>query len=124
MEKYFENGTLSDEELQEGIRKALAQSKLCPVFAGAAIALTGIYSLLESIVNFAPHPEIRDTEPASAHVFRTISETFGRITLCKLRSGIFGSDLSLINSQKSSTERLGPLHVILGKTLEKQQLPP
>ena len=121
MEKFFENGTLSDEELYSGIRKAIAEAKLCPVFAGAATALSGIYPLLESIVNFAPHPEMRDSEPHSAHVFRTISETFGRITLCKLKSGVFGSDLSLLNNQKSAMERLGPLHVILGKTLEKVQ---
>jgi elongation factor G len=122
MEKFFENGTLSDEELRSGIHKAIALSKLCPVFAGAATSLIGIYPLLESIVDFSPAPENRTSEPPSAHVFRTISESFGRITLCKLRAGTFGSDLSLLNSQKGSMERLGPLHVILGKTMEKVQL--
>ncbi len=121
MEKFFENGTLSDEELQAGIRKAISESKLCPVFAGASTQLSGIYSLLESIVSFAPHPEMRDAEPPSAHVFRTISESFGRITLCKLKSGIFGADATLLNSQKGSMERLGPLYVIIGKTVEKIQ---
>ena len=119
MEKFFENGTLSDEELYSGIRKAIAESKLCPVFAGAATSLIGIVPLLEAIVNFAPAPELRDAEPLSAHVFRTISESFGRITLCKLRSGVFNSDVTLMNNQRNSMERLGPLHVILGKSLEK-----
>ncbi len=121
MEKFFENGTLSDDDLKEGIRNAIAQSKLCPVFAGASTLLSGIYPLLESIVSFAPHPEIRDAAPLSAHVFRTISESFGRITLCKLKSGVFGSDVTLLNNQKNTMERLGPLHVMTGKNLEKVQ---
>ena len=119
MEKFFEAGTLSDEDLQQGIKKAVQGRNLTPVFAGSALTMKGITNLLDGIVAYAPAPLEKDNEAPAAFVFRTISETFGRITILKLKAGTIKSDATLFNSNKSSNERLGPLHAILGKTIEK-----
>ena len=119
MEKFFEAGTLSDEDLQQGIKKAVQGRNLTPVFAGSALTMKGITNLLDGIVAYAPAPPEKDNEVPAAFVFRTISETFGRITILKLKAGTIKSDATLFNSNKSSNERLGPLHAILGKTIEK-----
>ena len=119
MEKFFEAGTLSDEDLQQGIKTAVQARNLTPVFAGSALTMKGITNLLDGIVAYAPAPLEKDNEAPAAFVFRTISETFGRITILKLKAGTIKSDATLFNSNKSSNERLGPLHAILGKTIEK-----
>ncbi len=119
MEKFFENGTLTETELEAGIRKAVATRNLTPIYPGSALTMKGIVTLLEGLSAFAPAPEDKNLEAPSAFAFRTISETFGRITILKVKSGILKSDATLYNVNKSASERLGPLHTILGKTVEK-----
>src|SRR5436190_24093637 len=59
-------------------------------------------------------------EPFSAYVFRTIADPFaGRINVMKIVSGKVASDATVFNSSRDSAERLGALHVISGKTLDK-----
>jgi elongation factor G len=119
MEKFFENGTLTDGELEQGIRGAVATRNLTPVYAGSSSSLKGIATLMDGIAAYAPAPEDKNAELPSAFVFRTISETFGRITILKVKSGVLKSDVTLYNQTRSTNERLGPLHTILGKTMEK-----
>src|SRR3989442_2817595 len=56
MEKYFEQGTLDDADVLPNIGKAIANSKLCPVFAVSTTTLVGISVLLDHIIEFAPNP--------------------------------------------------------------------
>ena len=59
-------------------------------------------------------------EPFSAYVFRTIADPFaGRINVMKVVSGKVSSDATVLNSTRDTAERLGALHVISGKTLDK-----
>ncbi len=140
MEHFFEAGTLPDDEFIGGIKKAILSGVLMPVFAASATSLIGISTMLDMIVEFAPapsdlgaivgHPDpdrldevveraISDSEPASAYVFKTIVENFGKITVMKVFSGVIKSDATLQNMRVGSPERLGPLHVIQGKSVEK-----
>lgn len=141
MEKYFENGTLEEDEIYANLSKAIASSKLCPVYAVSASTLVGLQVLLDHIVEFAPNPATHEAEygfgdsdltgdrisrkysndePFSAYVFRTIADPFaGRISVMKVISGKVASDATVLNSSRDSAERLGALHVISGKTLDK-----
>lgn len=138
MEKYFEEGTLPDEDVIPNIGKAIANSKLCPVFAVSSITLVGLQHLLEAIVEYAPDPahheaehgktesgeaitrKYSDTEPFSAYVFRTVADPFaGRITVMRVISGKIEHDATVYNSTRSTAERLGALHVVQGKNLDK-----
>src|SRR5256885_9945208 len=56
MEKYFEQGTLDDSDVLPNITNAIAQSKLCPVFAVSTTNLVGLATLLHHIFEFAPDP--------------------------------------------------------------------
>lgn len=62
LEKYFEQGTLADEDLLLNISKAIAASRLCPVFAVSAQTLVGLSSLLDAIVDYAPAPDAHESE--------------------------------------------------------------
>jgi elongation factor G len=139
MEKFFEAGTLTDEELVSGIRQAVLNRTLVPVFAASAHTLKGVATLLEAVAAYAPSPAaagpvagttgpdseeavtraVSDAESPAGYVFRTVSESFGKITLVKVESGVFKSDAQLYNVSKGAAERLGPVHYVLGKHLEK-----
>ncbi|HEX8738498.1 MAG TPA: elongation factor G [Pyrinomonadaceae bacterium] len=141
LEKYFENGTLEDDEVIPNLAKAIANSKLCPVFAVSANTLVGLTCLLDAIIEYAPNPATHEAEygyanaeqegeritrkysndePFSAYVFRTIADPFaGRINVMKVVSGKVASDATVYNSSRDTQERLGALHVIQGKNLDK-----
>jgi elongation factor G len=140
MERFFETGTLNDEEFLGGLRKAIINRTLTPVFAVSSATMIGIVTLLDSIVDYAPNPAdlgpikaragadpdaaeieraVSDTEPPAGYVFRTIVENFGKITILKIFSGVFKSDATMYNTGKGVAERLGPLHVVQGKNMEK-----
>ncbi|MDQ3130801.1 MAG: elongation factor G [Acidobacteriota bacterium] len=141
MEKYFENGTLDEEDIYPNLAKAIAASKLCPVYAVSANSLVGLSILLDHIVEFAPNPATHEAEfgnavagslmerptrrysneePFSAYVFRTIADPFaGRINVMKIVSGKISSDAAVLNSSREFVERLGALHILQGKNLEK-----
>ena len=142
MEKYFENGTLDEADILPNISKAIAQSKLCPVFAVSGETLVGLRALLNGIVDYAPDPahheaeygkpvdakpdaerlarKYSDSEPFSAYCFRTIADPFaGRINVMKVISGKLTTDANVFNSTRGSMERLGVLHNVQGKQLDK-----
>jgi len=142
MEKYFENGTLEESDIIPNINKAIAQSKLCPVFAVSGATLVGLQALMNGIVDYAPDPahhevewglpvdaapdaeriprKYSDSEPFSAYVFRTVADPFaGRINVMKVISGKIQTDANVLNSTKGTMERLGALHTVQGKQLDK-----
>src|SRR5678810_1332996 len=123
MEKYFEQGTLDEEDILPNINNAIAQSKLCPVFAVSSITQVGLRALLNGLVDFAPDPahheaewgrpvdagpdaerigrKYSDDEPFSAYCFRTVADPFaGRINIFKIISGHLGTDANAFNSTR------------------------
>ena len=145
LEKYFENGTLEDEDLLPNINKAIANSRLCPVFAVSSATLTGLTALLDGIVDYAPDPahheaehgrasvdsdggepltrKYSDDEPFSAYVFRTVADPFaGRINVMRVISGHVQHDANVFNSSRGTQERLGALHTMQGKQLDKVEM--
>jgi elongation factor G len=141
MEKYFADGTLPEEDIYPNLAKAIAASKLCPVYAVSSSTAVGLQILLDHIVEFAPTPATHEAEygfadsdmqgdrisrkysndePFSAYVFRTIADPFaGRINVFKVISGKVASDATVQNTSRDAAERLGALHSIQGKTLDK-----
>jgi elongation factor G len=142
MEKYFEEGTLPEEDIVPNISKAIAASKLCPVFAASSLTLVGLSNILDGIVDYAPAPDAHEAEhgrtaaesdggqpltrkyspeePFSAYVFRTVADPFaGRITVMKVISGRVKSDANVQNTTRGAAERLGALHTMQGKQLDK-----
>jgi len=142
MEKYFEQGTLEESDILPNINKAIANSKLCPVFAVSSFTQVGLRALLNGIVDYAPDPahhvaeygravdgppdgdriprKYNDAEPFSAYCFRTVADPFaGRINIMKVISGHVQTDATVLNSSRGITERLGALHTMQGKQLDK-----
>jgi elongation factor G len=135
MERFFEEGTLSNEEATQGLRRAVAQGKLFPVLCASALTNVGIQPILDAIVAYAPSPADRPfaavkrdgsgtvdvpaskSAPYSAFVWRTVADPFaGRITLYRVISGALKQDSTVYNVTRDTQERLGHLVVLQGKT--------
>ena len=136
MEKYLETGDLSPDELKDGIRRAVLTGGLIPVICGAALKTIGIRPLMDLIVSALPSPVDRGpavgiipakdekaerkpdaAEPFSAFVFKTFADPYaGKLTLFRVYSGSATSDFNFYNSTHKSTERLGNLFFLEGKT--------
>ncbi len=134
MNKYFDEGTLSDEDLTVGIKQALIKRNFSPVFALSASKAVGINNFLDFASNYFPAPSDRAPEKAiksdgnseielkpdkSAEpvifIFKTISEQHvGELSLFKVYSGEVQAGMDLMNSNNSKSERLGQLSILNG----------
>jgi elongation factor G len=134
MEKFFEAGTLTDEELIAGLHAAASAAKLFPLVCTSATANIGVPQLLDAVVTALPSPAERpfkavdpsgsaverradDRAPVSAFVWKTIADPFaGRITLFRVVTGTLKSDSTVHNKGKDLAERLGALQLLQGKS--------
>ncbi len=133
---FLENGTLTEEQISEGLKKAIAGRKLFPVFPAAGIRLTGVASILDFIGSYAPSPD--GMPPAAGFkteggkeeigilcdpgadpvlfIFKTISErNIGELSLFRVYSGIVMPGMDLVNQVNGKSERLGTLYLLNGK---------
>jgi len=130
MEKYLEGESLTQEELEILLDKAIAQSIFIPVFVGSATTLQGVEDLMDDIVSFFPQPTAHgplstvdgDMVPfstagdLSGHVFRTLSDPYvGRINFVKVVSGTLTPGSELINSRTGKKERVAHVFKMIGK---------
>ncbi|HEY3043145.1 MAG TPA: elongation factor G [Vicinamibacterales bacterium] len=134
MEKFFEAGTLTDEELVAGLRSATVAAKIFPLVCTSAVLNIGIPQLLDATLAYLPSPADRpfkgrdkagaevaraadEKAAAAAFVWKTIADPFaGRITMFRVVSGTFKADSTVHNKTKDVPERLGHLVLLQGKT--------
>jgi elongation factor G len=135
MEKFFEVGTLTQQELNKGLKTATRAGLVFPLFCTSATLNIGIQPVLESILTYLPSPadrpfsgvdrssnepvmcEAKESEPYAAFVWKTIADPFaGKMTMFRVVSGSLKSDTTIHNLTKDDSERLGHLMILQGKT--------
>jgi elongation factor G len=137
MEKFFDAGTLSEQDLIPALHNAIREDKIFPVLFASGLGNVSTDRLMDFIVDFTPaateHDSIRgevtsgngeppsrkesDSEPTSLYVFKTVSDPFaGRISYFKVFSGVLKNDASLANFSRSSQEKFAHISVMQGKT--------
>ena len=134
MERFFEAGTLSQDELEQGLRTAVTARRIFPLVCTSAGTNVGVQTCLDAIRTYLPSPldhplravnqegedvsyDTGDGAAASAFVWKTIADPFaGRITLFRVASGSLKSDSSIHNATRNTTERFGSLVALQGKT--------
>jgi len=116
LEKYLEESELSPEEIVQGLKKAIAERKLVPIFCGSVLKNIAIDSLLKAIVDFCPAPQSSKDKPLSGQIFKTIFNPYvGQLSLFKVFSGELVSNSGFYNSSKKEKERIGSLYFLQGK---------
>ncbi len=133
MEKFFEAGTLTQDELLGGLRSAVLGRKVFPLFCTSAILNIGVQPLLDAVLAYVPAPSDRplkgtkngdevaatvsDSGPYAAFVWKTVADPFaGRISMFRVVSGALKADTTVYNLTKETPERLGHLVLLQGKT--------
>ncbi len=131
MEKFFEEGTLSQEELLGGLRSAVLGRKIFPLFCTSSGLNIAVQPLLDAVLAFVPEPaqhafkakkgeeEVSVTAgdgPYSAFVWKTVADPFaGRITMFRVVTGALKADSTVYNISREAPERLGHLVLLQGK---------
>jgi len=134
METFFEAGTLTQEELADGLRRAVAGGTLYPVFCASGLHNIGIQPIADALVTYGPSPADRpfrgldaagepatraasDDDPLVLWIWKTVADAFaGRITLFRVISGVLKSDSTVHSITRDTPERFGHLLVLQGKT--------
>ena len=129
MEKFFETGELSEDEMKKCLRKATIAMKIIPVLCGSSYKNRGVQHLLDAIVDYLPSPidvdhvrginpdtnleEIRktdDEEPFAGLAFKMVADPFvGRLAYFRVYSGVLEAGSYVYNSTKQKKERVGRL---------------
>jgi elongation factor G len=138
MEKFFEAGTLAEEDLVPALHDAIREDKIFPVIFSSGLGNIGADRVMDFIVDYTPAPsehewvqgEIAaggngdvpkrhetDEEPMSLYIFKTVSDPFaGRISYFKIFSGVLKNEATLQNFSKGTPEKLSHISVMQGKT--------
>jgi elongation factor G len=129
MEKFFEEETLSEDEMREGIRKGLVTRSIFPVFCVCAGEDKGVRRLMEFLGNVVPFvsemPKLHNTRgeevtpdsngPESLYFFKTGMEPhIGEVSYFKVMSGSVKAGDDLVNADRGSRERLGQIYACAG----------
>jgi elongation factor G len=115
LEKYLDEGTLSDQEIERGLRAGIASGKVCPVICCAATKLVGVRPLLRAVCDLLPSAVGDPSGPLRAMVFNTYADPFGRVSYFKVLGGCLKSDQHVPNPVRGGDERLGQLFFPRGK---------
>ena len=129
MEKFFEEESLTEDELREGIRKGLVTRSIFPVFCVCAGKDMGVRRLMEFLGNVVPFvsemPKIHNTRgeevaadstaPTSLYFFKTgVEPHIGEVSYFKVMSGVVKAGADLANADRGSKERIAQLYVCAG----------
>ena len=129
MEKFFEEETLTEDEMREGIRKGLVTRSIFPVFCVCAGKDMGVRRLMEFLGNVVPFvsemPKVHNTRgeevaadsngPTSLYFFKTgVEPHIGEVQYFKVMSGTIKAGTDLANADRGSKERLAQLFVCAG----------
>ena len=126
MNKYLEEGALSEDEIVSGLRQRTLANEIIPVYCGTAFKNKGVQAMLDAVVNLLPSPADRppvtgvdeseqevartadDKAPFSALAFKIMTDPFvGSLTFFRVYSGVLNSGDSVYNPVKSKKERVG-----------------
>jgi elongation factor G len=138
MEKYFDAGTLGEEDLVPALHNAIREDKIFPVIFSSGLGNVGADRVMDFIVDYTPAPSEHewvqgeapaagngeppkrhetDAEPVSLYVFKTVSDAFsGRISYFKVFSGVLKNEATLQNFSRGSQEKLSHISSMQGKT--------
>jgi elongation factor G len=133
MEKYLENGSLSDEEMVRGLEDVVYAGVFVPVFCAAGGREIGTIALLNDIIDLMPSPlqatqrvakgkdgeeklTPSDSGPLATYVWKTTADPFvGKVTYFRVFSGTIQADARVWNQNKGVEERMSGLHFQRGK---------
>ncbi|HEY5542301.1 MAG TPA: elongation factor G [Candidatus Binatia bacterium] len=138
LEKFLDGKELSTDEIKQALRNGIRERKIFPILYGSSTRQIGVAQLLDAIIDYLPSPldegEIEGKHPSngdaarrkqdpgapfSAYVFKTISDPFaGKLSVMRVISGKITSDMTCLDVNKQSKEKIGHMFRLEGKKQE------
>ncbi len=132
MEKFFEDGELSHEEITNGLSKGVLSGDITPVCCCAALPNVGIYTLMNNIIHYLPAADavpvpkainVKTGDPVevkrdgkfAAQVVKTVVDQFGKYSILKVYSGVLSADVAPYNPREEKTEKSSAPGIMRGK---------
>jgi elongation factor G len=120
MEKFFDAGELSEEELHKGLNTGFVKGEFYPVFCISAKKDMGVKRMLEFLTEVAPAPKEDAAGKTSLFVYKTaLEQHLGDVTYFKVVSGKISEGQDFVNVDSGSKERITTLYAVAGKKKEK-----
>ena len=119
MEKFFEEGTLSEDDIRKGLSLGIRNCEVTPVFCVSAKKDIGVKRLLEFTKNVALSPDVDDTKPASLFIYKNMLEPhLGEVSYFKVMSGVITPGIDLEDPETSNEERFSAIYAVAGTRKE------
>ena len=120
MEKFFDAGELSEEDLHAGLKAGFDKAEFYPVFCISGKKDMGVKRMLEFLTEVAPAPKEDVSGKTSLFVYKTaLEQHLGDVTYFKVVSGKIGEGQDFVNVDNGSKERITTLYAVAGKKKEK-----
>lgn len=137
LDKYIEQGTLTNDEIVTGVKCGLKDGEAIPIMGGSALQNMGVINLMHEIVDLLPSPCERKpvmatddsgeilsvvcdvNKPFTAQVFKTVADPFvGKLNMIRVFTGTLKSGMTVYNATTGEKERINSLYVMKGKKQE------
>ncbi|MCF0163963.1 MAG: GTP-binding protein, partial [Bacteroidales bacterium] len=120
MEKFFDAGELSDEDMYKGFSIGFEKGEVYPIFCVCGKKAMGVKRLMEFIIEVAPAPKEKVSEATSLFVYKTaLEQHLGDVTYFKVMAGKITESQDVINVSNDSKERITTLYAVAGKKKER-----
>ena len=139
LDKFFAEGTLTNDEIIAGIKIGIFNGETIPVMGGSALENMGVINLMNEIVEIMPSPVERravpativdngeienvtcdETKPFSGQVFKTVADPFvGKLNMIRVFTGKLVSGMTVYNATTGEKERINAVYVMKGKKQEQ-----
>ncbi|MBQ7222339.1 MAG: elongation factor G [Bacteroidales bacterium] len=120
MEKYFDQGELSEEEVRNGLKVGFVNGDFYPVFCCSAKKDMGVKRIMEFVTEVAPAPKESVNDKTSLFVYKTaLEQHLGDVTYFKVVSGKITEGQDFVNMNNGGKERITTLYAVAGKKKEK-----
>ena len=119
MEKYFEEGDLTAEEIVKGLAAGYTAGQAYPVFCVSAKKDVGIKRLLEFTRDMAPAPAGKESDPASLFIYKNdVEPHLGEVSFFKVMSGVVTTGVDYEDAATGNKERFSALYAVAGQKKE------
>ena len=119
MEKFFEEGTLSEEEIHSGLNLGIQSGEVYPVLCACAKKNIGTTRILDFIKDVAPAPDCKADGPASLFIYKNdVEQHLGEVSFFKVMSGTITSGLDLEDPATGNKERFSAIYAVAGQKKE------
>ena len=119
MEKFFEAGSLTEDEIRQGLSQGIRQGEAYPVFCVSAKKDIGVKRVLEFTRRVAPVPVNKDEEPVSIFIYKNaVEQHLGEVSYFKVMSGVLTPGVDLEDPVTGSKDRLSAIYAVAGQKKE------